>query len=162
MGNMSYSTTKKDLINKHEALKISFTVLNQKREAVDKVLSEVNVFIDSNPDDIEYRVNKIDLIDKYHTITSNLTYVLDQMEATKKAIDNLDVGKAHYDWLHTPENIKFDREFRRAMAGFSSGLRTSPQKRSVAVDTAKQDEIARKRAKSKRYHWMASGGYVPE
>ena len=159
---MSYSTTKTDLINKHEALKISFTVLNQKREAVDKVLSEVNVFIDSNPDDIEYRVTKNELIDKQHTITSNLSYVLEQMEATKKAIDNLDIGKAHNDWLHTPENMAFDRRFNHVMSGWSSGIRVDPQKRSVAVDTERQDDLARRKARSKRYHWMASGGHVPE
>ena len=159
---MSYSTTKADLQNKLEALKINFVILNNKIAEKNKELSGVNLFLDSNPDDIQFRVNKMELMEEQQTITSNLNYVLGQMETTKKAIDNLDVSKAHNDWLHTPENMAFDREFRRVMSGFSSGLRTEPTKRSVAVDTAKQDDLARKRARSKRYHWMASGGYVPE
>ena len=56
--NMSYSTTKADLINKHEYLKTAFQLLNKKLENTDKVLSETNLFLDNNPDDIEFRVQQ--------------------------------------------------------------------------------------------------------
>ena len=131
---MSYSTTKDDLQNKLEALKINFTVLNNKRKDTDKMLSEVNTFLDSYPDDIEYKVQQNEIRDKYSTITSNLSYVLEQMDATQKTIDNLDVGKAHYDWLHTPENIAFDRKFNSVMACSSAGIKTDPEKHFVATD----------------------------
>ena len=131
---MSYSTTKEDLQNKLEALRINFLVLNKKRKDADTVLSEVNTFLDSYPEDIEYKVKKNEVRDRCSTITANLTYILNQMDATKKAIDNLDVGKAHYDWLHTPENIALDRKFNSVMACFSTGLKTDPEIHHVATD----------------------------
>ena len=131
---MSYSTTKEDLQNKLEALKINFTILNNKRKNADTVLSEVNTFLDSYPDDIEYKVQQNGLRDKHSTITANLNYILDQMDVTQKAIDNLDVGKAHYDWLHTPENIAFDRKFNSVMACSSAGIKTHPEKHIIATD----------------------------
>ena len=134
--NMSYSTTKTDLINKLEALKINFTVLNEKREDADKTLSEINTYLNEYPEDIEFKVKQNEIIDKQHTITANLSYILNQMEETKKIIDKLDVVKAVNDWLHTPENVAFDRRFNRVMSKMSSSLNTETEL-NVATDDPK-------------------------
>ena len=132
--NMNYSTTREDLINKHEYLKTAFQLLNKKLENTATVLNEVNTFIEEHPEDTHFIPKKGRLLEKQQSISNDLKYILNQMEATKKAINNLDVGKAVNDWLHTPENLAFDRELNRVMACSSSGLQTEPQKRSVATD----------------------------
>ena len=137
VGHMNYSTTKADLVNKHEYLKTAFQILNKKMEAATKTLSEIDTFLEENPEDIDFKLRRYDVLEKQQSITNDLRYIFNQMEATKKAIDNLDVNKAHDAWLHTSENFAFDRRFRSVMSEYSSSLSTSPEI-NIGVDEPKQ------------------------